>query len=227
LRVNSTCNEAVTSGAVHLNDYNTVMWILGEESSANDTFNATEQTKIDEFIAAGGNLFLSGSEIAWDLDNLNNGRSFFETSLKGNYVSDDAGTYTVGASAGGIFAGLPNFAFDNGASFYDVEFPDVINPQAGATTALTYVGGAGGGAAIQCQGTAGRGSVVILGFPFEVVTTAADRTAIMDRVLKFFKATSPPIHNAGSNRDNIRDMAEHIGRQNNQNTSAVSEAGGK
>jgi hypothetical protein len=221
VHVNSASNEAVISGEVNLQNYHTVICILGEESSADDTFSATEQTKIDQFIAAGGNLFLSGSEIAWDLDNLNNGRSFFENTLKGEYISDDAGTYKVAASAEGIFAGLPGFSFDNGAQFYNADFPDVIDPQAGATTALNYVGGAGGSAAIQVPGTAGRGSIVMLGFPFEVITAAADRTAIMARVLDYFKVKFPPIQNADLHRNNTNDLADDMLRRNNSNTSVV------
>ena len=93
VHVNSTSNEAVIAGAVNLADYDTVIWILGEESTADDTFNATEQTKVEQFIAGGGNLFLSGAEIGWDLDSQNNGRTFYEGTLLGNYVSDDANTY--------------------------------------------------------------------------------------------------------------------------------------
>ena len=105
--VASTSNEAVISGAVNLTDYNVVIWILGNESTANDTFNATEQTKVTQFLAAGGNLFVSGSEIGWDLDQQNNGRTFYENTLKANYVSDDAGTYTATVVASpGIFSGL-------------------------------------------------------------------------------------------------------------------------
>jgi hypothetical protein len=196
--VASTSNEAVISGAVNLSDYDTVVWILGEESTADDTFNATEQTKVEQFIAAGGNLFVTGSEIAWDLDSQNNGRSFYENTLKGNYVADDANTYTVAAAAGGIFAGLPNMTFSNGSTFssldgqvYNVDFPDVISAQAGAQLALNYSGGTGGGAAIQVQGTGGRGSIVMFGFPFETITSAANRAAVMGRVLNLF-AVEPP-----------------------------------
>ena len=84
MHVNSTSNEAVISGAINLTDYATVVWILGEESTVNDTFDATEQTKTSQFLAAGGNLFVTGAEIGWDLDQQNNGRTFFEGTLKGN-----------------------------------------------------------------------------------------------------------------------------------------------
>ena len=193
MHVTSASNEAVISGAVNLTDYDTVIWILGEESTADDTFNATEQTKVEQFIAGGGNLFLSGAEIAWDLDQpRTTAASFFENTLKGNYVSDDANTYTVTAVGGGIFAGLLNFSFDNGTLFYNVEFPDVINPQAGAQAALSYVGGTGGNAAIQAAGTGGRGNIVMLGFPFETITTAANRAAVIDRVFDFFGLNEIP-----------------------------------
>jgi hypothetical protein len=193
LHVASTSNEAVISGAVNLNDYDTVIWILGTESTADDTFNAAEQAKVTSFINGGGNLFLSGSEIGWDLDQQNNGRTFYETTLKGNYVNDDAGTYTATANAGSIFTGMSSIVFSNGASFssldneyYNVSSPDVISPQAGAVSALTYSGGTGGTAAIQVPGAGGAGNIVMFGFPFEAITTAANRAAVMDRVLDFF-----------------------------------------
>jgi len=184
LNIASTSNEAVISGAVNLADYGSVIWILGEESTADRTFDATEQAKVEQFLAGGGNLFVTGAEIGWDLDNLNNGRTFFESSLKGNYIADDANTYAVSGVANTIFSGL-SFSFDNGALFYDSEYPDVISPQAGAQTVLNYAGGAGG-AGIVAPGTGGRGHVILFGFPFETITTAANRAAVMDRVLDFF-----------------------------------------
>jgi hypothetical protein len=54
----------VIAGDVNLAGYDTVVWILGEESTEDDTFNATEQEKVEQFLAAGGNLFLSGAEIS-------------------------------------------------------------------------------------------------------------------------------------------------------------------
>jgi hypothetical protein len=185
IAVDSASNEAVLAGAVDLADYDTVVWVLGEESTADDTFNATEQSLAAAFVSGGGNLFVTGAEVGWDLDNLNNGRSFYNNTLAADYVSDDAGTYAVAGSAGSIFAGL-SFSFDDGSLFYDSEFPDVIAPTAGASLALSYVGGTGGGAGIVREGAAGAGSVVTFGFPFETITTVQDRAEVMARVLDFF-----------------------------------------
>ena len=202
LHISSTSNEAVISGAVNLADYSSVVWILGEESTTNRTFDATEQTKVEQYIAGGGNLFVTGAEIGWDLDNSNNGRTFFEGTLKGNYVADAANTYSVNGSASTIFSGL-NFSFDNGAQFYNTEFADVISPQPGAQTALNYSNGSGG-AGIQVPGAGGRGSIVMFGFPFETITTAANRAAVMDRVLDFFYP------NADFNGSGIVDSADYV-----------------
>jgi hypothetical protein len=208
IHVASTSNEAVISGAVNLSDYLAVTWILGEESTVNYTFDATEQAKVEQFLAGGGNLFLSGAELGWDLDQHNNGRSFFENSLKADYVSDDAGTYAVSGNAGSIFEGL-SLSFDDGTLFYDVDFPDVISPQPGAIAAMNYSGG-GGNAAIQVASTEGRGSIVMLAFPFETITTAADRAAVIDRVFDFFGLTALPPPNADFNRDGTVDAIDYV-----------------
>ena len=219
VRFNSVSNEAVISGAVNLANYKMVVWILCEESTADHTFDATEQAKVESFIAGGGNLFLSGSEIAWDLDSQNDGRTFYRNTLKGLYVADDANTYSANGSAGGIFSGL-SLSFDNGTQFYDTDFPDVISPQAGAQTAMTYANGAGG-AAIQAAGTGGRGSVVMLAFPFETITTATNRTAVMTRVLNYFNVNPVPpptlaavqVNDGSAQRSQVRSLTLTFSRR--------------
>jgi len=193
VRVDSASNEAVIQGAVSLAAYDAVVWILGTESTANRTVDATEQTLVESFVAGGGHLFASGAEVGWDLDSQNNGRTFFRTTLGAGYSADDAGTYQVTAAAGGIFAGLTGFGFSNGSTFtgldgqtYNVAFPDVLTAQTGSAVALSYSGGTGGAAAVQRAGTGGRGNVVVAGFPFETITQQASRTAVMDRMLGFF-----------------------------------------
>jgi hypothetical protein len=184
LVVDTASNEAVISGDVILSDYSAVFWILGEESSDDSTFDATEQGLVSSFLAVGGQLFVSGAEIGWDLDNLGNGQAFYNNSLHADYVADDAATYNVQGVGGSIFDGL-SFSFDDGSQFYDVNFPDVISPLGGATTALSYVGGTGGGAAIQYD-SGGSTKVVNLAFPFETITDETSRNDVMSRVLNFF-----------------------------------------
>jgi len=193
IRVDSTSNEAVINGTVILSDYEAVIWILGTESVANQTFSAAEQTLANLFVAGGGDLLVTGAEAGYDLDSQNNGRTFYRTTLGASYVADSSGSYVTSPVAGGIFAGLTNISFSNGSTFssldgetYNVAFADVLSPQAGATAALQYVGSTGGVAAIQKPGTDGRGNVVTFGFPLETVVTPAARSQVIDRILGFF-----------------------------------------
>jgi hypothetical protein len=217
VNVASVSNELIINGSINLNDYDAVIWILGNESTGTSTFNSVEQTRVEQFIAAGGHLFVTGSEIAWDLDQQNNGRSFYENTLQGNFVADSVNTYSVSTAAAGIFAGLTNFGFSNGAAFssldsqtYNVSSADIIAPQSGAQLALNYVGGAGGGAGIQVPGAGGRGNVVVFGFPFETITSPAARSAIMDRVLGYFGVSAMVPLDADFDDDGLVDGADFL-----------------
>lgn len=197
LGIDSCQNEAVINGQVDLSTYDAVVWIAGEESTGDETFNATEQTRVAAFLAAGGNLLVSGAEIAWDLDRPSGptaaDRAFLNNQLRADYVGDDANTHSVTATAGGIFDGNAGFAFDDGNSgTYDVNFPDQLTPiGGGAQAALSYVGGLGGTAAVQYNGASGGGRSVYLGFPFETITTATARAQVMEDVLNFFGTSVP------------------------------------
>ncbi len=187
----SCANEAVTSGGVQLGDYTAVIWILGEESTADDTFSATEQNLVTTFLNGGGNLFVTGAEIAFDLDDQGGGVSFFETTLRGNYVGDDANTFNVQGTGGGILADVGAFNFsDASGAPYLVDFPDRIAPQSGAATVLTYVGGTGDSAGVQYDSGVYR--VVMFGFPFETITSQATRHAIMQRVMDYLFVPQGP-----------------------------------
>ncbi len=185
MSVSTTSNEPVESGLVNLSSYAAVIWLSGEESSTNDTFSALEQSRVQAYLSAGGKLFVSGAEIGWDLDQLNNGRSFYNNVLRADYVADDAATYQVSGVAGGIFQGL-GFSFDNGTLFYNVDFPDVIAPLGGAVSVLSYSGGIGGTAAIAYQAVGPGTHVVNFGFPFETINSASARDQVMARVLDYF-----------------------------------------
>jgi N-acetylmuramoyl-L-alanine amidase len=179
----SASNEAVQAGGISLGEYNIVDWILGEESYQDETLNGTEQARLRDFLDGDGALFISGSEIGWDLDNLGSwaDRDFYNRYLRANYVGDDAATYQVAPASGSIFAGLSAFGFDT-PGMYDTDYPDRLGPSYGSTAALQYQGGYGGTAAVQYADGCER--VVTFGFPFETIH-AQHRIAVMARVLDF------------------------------------------
>ena len=196
-------NEAVASGTVPLGNYDIVIWACGNESVSDETFSSAEQSRITSYRAVGGSLFVSGADIAWDLDRASgptsNDRTFLNNQLHadlGSDANDDAGSYTVTPAAGGIFAGRANAIFDDGSKgIYSVRAPDKLTPfGSGATAALNYIGGLGGAAVIQYDGSTGGGRTVLLGFPFETITDVARRNQYLSDVLNFL--STPPVTNA-------------------------------
>ncbi|MGH7597656.1 MAG: FlgD immunoglobulin-like domain containing protein [bacterium] len=189
-----TCaNEAVISGAINLQDYQAVFWLLGDESTTDETFSANEQARVRAYLQNGGNLFVSGSEVAWDLDTQARGsatdEAFLRDYLKVDYVNDDANNFSVSGVAGSIFAGI-NFTY--GSTPYPEDFPDAINAVGGGAVCLRYGNGLNAGVQFAGVFPGGNrnGKLVYLGFPFETISAAPARQEVMRRVLAFFFATT-------------------------------------
>jgi fibronectin type III domain protein len=181
----SCSNEAVVNGSVSLDDYQAVFWIVGEESTEDETFNVQEQALVTSYLNQGGNFFVSGAEIAWDLEEKGAGKDFFNNVLKASYVADDSSTYTALGASRGIFKGLV-FGFSPGGTQYDAQSTDTINPVGDAIVAATYA--TGGNAAIQYEGADPVRRVVLCTFPFELIRSEDTRAEAMKRVLDYFQA---------------------------------------
>lgn len=188
----NTCDNDIVGTTVNLTDYDIVIWLLGQESVDNETFSTAEQTLVQAFLNSDKNLFVSGSEIGWDL-----GRSgissagdiaFYNNYLKANYIGDDSNTYQATGDLGGIFKDLGLINFDNGSNHsYDVGYPDEISPNGTAVSCMTYVGGTNDTACIQFEGNY---KLVYLAFPFETIVTDTARNNTMKYILDFFATTS-------------------------------------
>jgi len=181
-------NEVLSSGSLKLTNYHAAYWILGEESTSNETFSSVEQSLVAAFLSSGQRLFVSGAELAWDLDHLGSAsdKLFMTNVLRAGYSRDDAGANQVTGKTGGILDGTGTGAFDDGSgSIYNVEYPDVLTPQAGAVAAQAY-GSLASGADTAAVQYSNQYKTVVCGYPFETLMTEAARTATMARVLAFF-----------------------------------------
>ncbi|MCD6336863.1 MAG: hypothetical protein J7M01_01355, partial [Candidatus Marinimicrobia bacterium] len=187
----SCANEAVISGNVDLKDYDVVWWICGDESTADETFNDIEQDSVEAYLKQGGKLFVSGSEIAWDLDNKGStaDKTFIHNYLKTAYAGEDAGNYSVSGETGTVFAPVSFQFSDDGseADTYAEDYPDYFGVYGGSQKALKY--GNGYTAAVSFSGTfsggTAAGKVVTMGFPFETITTAIERQNLAGYILKY------------------------------------------
>lgn len=184
---------------ITLTNYSSVWWMTGDESTSDETLNNQEELALQTYLKAGGKLFLSGSEILWDLgttakQNPINDAAFVSGYLYATYSADgtSGNGYTFTGVAGTAFAGLSG-AFDNGTGgTFNVVTPDVITPAGDAQSVLKY--GTGTVAATLRKGTFGggtaQGSVFLCGFPFETITTqAARRSVVTSATTAFFPAS--------------------------------------
>lgn len=194
----SATNDAVLQGLISLQDYSIVDYILGEESTADETFSNAEQELVKTFLRNGGKLFVSGAEIAWDLDNKGStsDKDFIKNFLKCQYVNDapngQAGVYyQVEPVSGSIFDGIGITSFDNGTQgTINVRYPDVITGVNGGINNLKYsnVTNQFGGVHFQGVFPGGTiaGKVVCLGFPFETIYPELKRDLLLSKVIDFF-----------------------------------------
>ncbi|MCP5064507.1 MAG: hypothetical protein GY936_18875, partial [Ignavibacteriae bacterium] len=173
INFNSVKNSEIQNGSFKLEDYDYVFWILGDESTVDETFNSTEQTLVENYLENGGSLFVSGSEVGWDLDykGSEKDKNFYNNYLKANYISDDAGNPT---SANGIENTALTECRINFGQTYEEDYPDEIEPQNGSVLCMKYSNGKGAG--IEYSGSFGTSAstsnLIYLAFPLE--TTAND-----------------------------------------------------
>jgi hypothetical protein len=149
-------NEDVCSGAVDLGDYGYVVWLLGNEGKRDRTFTADERSIIAAFVASGGKIIVSGSEVGYATDG-----TFLEDTLHAHYVQDDSGTLGAGPS------GTAGYSF---GSAYPVDYPDVLSG-----IASIWIYSTGGGAAIGYDRR-----IVVVGFPIETINAGIISLALSD-----------------------------------------------
>jgi N-acetylmuramoyl-L-alanine amidase len=188
----SASATAVGAGEVDLAPYALVIWQLGEESAAHDPLTADERAAIAAYLAGGGRLVVTGSELAVALGDQGSPDDalFLEQTLHVRYAADDAGTYGVAAAAGEVFDGMAAIRFDDRApGGYDADAPDVVEPADGAAEVLSYDGG---GAAASLWRDDSGARLLFLGFPFETVNGADARADLMARILAAFEIEPDP-----------------------------------
>ncbi len=183
----SCSDEAVESGRIPLEAYPVVDLILGleKEDASNrmfyKTFSSQMQRILTAYCQSGGNLLVSGSYIGSDMDNSQGNREFTGNILKYSYGSSLRDKNSGQINGLGRTLSIPRYPNETA---YAVTAPDCLVPQGTAFPVFTYQPGN------QCAGTAYKGTyrVFALGFPFESITSDADRSVTMAAILNFFES---------------------------------------
>jgi N-acetylmuramoyl-L-alanine amidase/PKD repeat protein len=185
--VSSCSNETIISGEIDLNTFNAVIWYLGDESTTDETFSLAEQNKIKDYLNSGGKLFVTGSEIAWDLDYKGSvaDKNFYHEYFKAVFLED--GSSGRSPATGVQLTDFSDLKLTYGV-VYPEDFPDVISPTGGSVLVFKYNQGSSAG--IAYKGTFGGnwaiGAVMHLGFPLETVKDKEEIKLFFRRLMKYF-----------------------------------------
>lgn len=179
---------AVTDGAVLLSRFDTVDWFSGDQSDLDQSLSNEEQDALRVFLGNGGALLISGSELAYDLSKGNSlDRAFLRDTLHASYSGDNSGSLSISGLT--VFAPI-SISIGGSNAAYPEDFPDYVSPVGGATSSLRYANQRSAGITFSGSfgGNAQASGVHYLSFPFETIDTAAQRQALMGRILGEFEA---------------------------------------
>ena len=186
----STSDDLLST--IELAQYQAVIWLAGEESTEDESFNDTQQTLLRGYWEAGGTLWTSGSEVLWDLDyrGTESDRAFAVEVLGATMADDDAATDS--AVGVGLLEGLLLEYGESAGSPSPIEYPDVLASE--RTVLAEYRADAP--AAVLGEG------VAHFGFPVDAIGDETVRTEVTARVLgALLPDWEAPILDVGSDGD--------------------------
>lgn len=146
------------------------------------SLNPTDRIAIQYYLNAGGNLFISGQDIGWDLadpDGAGNNqysessRDFYQNYLHSLYQDDNSQSSFVRGMPGTIGQGMEFDIYQPGIPVH-FQFPEWIEPMPDAVSCFRYDSDKGAGVFF-----AEDHSVLNLGFGFEAVDATRDADPLM------------------------------------------------
>jgi hypothetical protein len=167
----------------------TIKPIYGHQKKDFTLFTPEMRQAISEYTSGEkAKLFLSGAYIGTDLDLCGDtlARHFASEVLHyrfmTNHASKSGGIYPVNAVAD-QFSGKYSFVQEYNPAIYKVESPDAIEPKGKDAKVLFRYSGNNKTAGVCFDGSYHS---VILGFPFETITTDRQRNELMGEILKYW-----------------------------------------
>lgn len=153
-------------------------------------FVPSDVSYMKNFLDAGGNLYIAGQDIGWDIFDGSGSsafaaaRDFYTDYLAARYVSDDAGGTSMTGVAGDVVT--DGLAFTLSVPY--AAYPEEIAPQSGknAVNILRYDNGRYG--AVRNDG--GTYKTVYLGIGLEQIAQPSQRNLLVRRVLEWFGITT-------------------------------------
>ncbi len=198
----STSRRALELGRVELTGYDVVDVIMGKQRTTAigrgvmgyrfEVFGEAIERCLAEYSSEGGSLLLSGSYMLDDLWHSplsdESSRAFAREVLHVEFGGNMASRRGVVESTYAPFrrGDRRRFNMELGEEIYCVESPEVVTPVRGGRTIMRYLG-SGTSAAVGYKPDEGsaKGSVIILGFPFETILSPEERDRDISQMLEY------------------------------------------
>lgn len=202
-----TCsNDAIVDSTINLMDYYGVIWFVGDEAERDETFSALEQQLIKDYLSkTNGRIFISGGNIAWDLDldsdcysTTASDNEFLNTIIKADYAGKTGMDNVI--TGEGWFSG---FEFSLDPLIYSVDSLDIINPISPAVACLRYDSTTIAGINNEMGHPINGSRLLYFAFPFEIIKSASTRAEIMNGILSYLLIINP-VEEKGPNDDLTR-----------------------
>jgi len=171
-------------GAATLKKYDIVIWFTADDYGGNKCLCTAERADIMDYLNNSGKLFITGQDIGYDIGSTD----FYKNYLHANFVADNSGGKSID--------GIADDPISDGFSGISIggSYPDEISKYDSYAEDTFYYGGTTKIAAIKADN--GTHRVVYLAcMYFEGSDTAANKSTIMDRIIKWLNAppdTTPP-----------------------------------
>ncbi len=168
-----------------------------------------ERAQLGTYLDSGGDLLLSGQDLAYGLCDLNSPYfnwttlDWYEHHTGAVYAADDAQDSSITGPAGDPVGDGLAFSLAGGDGAGNQDYPDVLTPVNNARACLEY--SPGQGAAIRFA--RGEARMVTLGFGFEGIGENAARNTLMTAVLDWFDDTTVSVPDGASPPTVLADAA--------------------
>ncbi|MBN2724539.1 MAG: fibronectin type III domain-containing protein [Deltaproteobacteria bacterium] len=196
--------EKYISGEVDLTRYELIDVVNGR---GQNEFPDYLWDDLSTYVATGGNLFISGSNLLEDF--YVSGRNDLLAFIGAESYTVDTTDFSIGMSGAGIFAGISGSTLNDGESegYYPGDM-NVITPLPDGSTVVTFSSGTTAGLLYEVNES---GGVLTLGFPFENIIEEDIQSDIMEAVTDYFGVYPPLIPDAGTDTEDTGTDADDAG----------------
>jgi hypothetical protein len=163
-----------------LRRYRGVIWLTGRDWD--HTLTSADQDALTAYLEGGGRLFVSGQDIGWDIARYRE-PSFYRDYLHADYLRDTSGYHEL---AGADFLSGLAVTIEGGDGADNQRYPSDVGAVGDGVGLFRYPDG-DWGAVGYADGTY---RAVYFAFGFEAINAAADRQAVMARVLNYLAPCS-------------------------------------